>query len=231
MTSRTLLGTLVALSAVFAILLVTNNGPSVVHSPEAMSQYPTTTVADADVEVADHTSMLPGPTTTFAPSPSTTIATRSNTTTAEPATTTTTAPKQTTTTVQATTTTTVAEAAGSYNSAHEGSFASLINDHRSSNGLSALSRDGTLDAEARAWSKHMAEAGGLSHSDIGRFLPPWSTVGENVGYGGTVTTIFNSLVASSGHNENMLNGSFSAFGIGVWVDADGLIWTTHIFAG
>jgi uncharacterized protein YkwD len=117
---------------------------------------------------------------------------------------------------------------GGFNSGYEDSFASLINGHRASNGLSPLARDSSLDAEARAWSQTMASNGGLSHSDLGRFLPPWSSVGENVGVGGSVSSIFRGLTNSSGHNANML-GDFTHLGVGVWVDASGAIWTTHIF--
>jgi uncharacterized protein YkwD len=127
--------------------------------------------------------------------------------------------------VVAATTTTLS---GGFNAGYEGSFASVINAHRASNGLSALARNSSLDGEARAWSQTMASNGGLSHSDLGRFLPPWSSVGENVGVGGSVSTVFGGLTNSSGHNANML-GDFTHLGVGVWVDANGAIWTTHIF--
>jgi len=96
--------------------------------------------------------------------------------------------------------------------------------------LGGLTRNGALDSEARAWSKRMATRGDLSHSDLGRFLPPWSAAGENVGTGGSVSGLFNALVGSSGHRANMLGG-YTHFGIGVWVDESGTLWTTHIFTG
>ena len=154
---------------------------------------------------------------------STTTTTAAPTTTTEAAATTEQAPKpKATTTTQAET--------GGYSSSYESDFASLINGLRSSNGQSALSRDGSLDAEARAWSKAMAADGDISHSNLGRFLPPWSTAGENVGAGGSVTGLFGALADSAGHRANML-GNFTHFGIGVWVDSSGQIWTTHVFAG
>jgi uncharacterized protein YkwD len=117
-----------------------------------------------------------------------------------------------------------------YNSGYEADFASAINGYRSSEGLAKLSRDGSLDAEARAWSKRMATRGNLSHSDLGRFLPPWSAAGENVGTGGSVSGLFDALVGSSGHRANMLGG-YTHFGVGVWVDESGTLWTTHVFTG
>jgi uncharacterized protein YkwD len=75
----------------------------------------------------------------------------------------------------------------------------------------------------------MAAAGDISHSDIGRFLPPWSAAGENVGSGSSVSGLFGALADSDGHRANML-GDYTHFGIGVWVDGSGQIWTTHVFA-
>lgn len=122
------------------------------------------------------------------------------------------------------------EAGGGFNAGNESEFASSINIFRSANGLSGLSRDGSLDAEARAWAKQMADEGVISHSNIGRFIPPWSAVAENVGSGGTVSSLFGALTGSSGHRSNMLGG-FTHFGIGVWIDASGTLWTAHVFTG
>ena len=119
---------------------------------------------------------------------------------------------------------------GGANAEFESQFASLINSYRSNNGLAGLSRDGSLDARARSWSEQMAGAGGLSHSNIGSLLPPWSAAAENVGMGGSVNAVFDALAGSSGHRANMLGG-YTHFGVGVWVDSAGVIWTTHVFAG
>ncbi len=162
----------------------------------------------------------------------TTVATTTTTTTLAPTTTvaTTTAPEKPPTTQPKKTAPPSSSAKGGYNSGYEADFAASINSYRSSQGLSGLTRDGSLDAEARAWSKRMANRGDLSHSDIGRFLPPWSAAGENVGTGGSVSGLFDALVGSSGHRANMLGG-FTHCGIGVWVDDSGTLWTTHIFTG
>ncbi len=169
------------------------------------------------------TSTLPTTTTT------TTTTTTLATTTTQVEATTTSPKKPTTTQPQKAAPPPPATNAG-YNSGYEADFASAINNFRSSQGLAGLTRDGSLDAEARAWSKRMAQSGGLSHSDLGRFLPPWSAAGENVGAGGSVSGLFDALVGSSGHRANMLGG-YTHFGIGVWVDASGTLWTTHIFTG
>ncbi len=170
------------------------------------------------------TTTLPPTTTTLGP---TTTPGDTTTTSGAPATTSSPAPSSTSPpTTQAPTTT---APSGGYNAAAESEFASRINSLRSSNGLAALSRSGSLDSYARSWAKEMADAGSISHSNIGSLLGEWSSVGENVGVGGSVGAIFDSLVASAPHKSNML-GDFTHFGIGVYQDAGGALWTTHVFA-
>ena len=77
----------------------------------------------------------------------------------------------------------------------------------------------------------MADTGNFAHSDIGSLLNPWTVVGENIGYGPSVNSIFSALVASPGHYKNMVDPRFTAVGVGAYVDASGRIWTAHIFGG
>ena len=75
----------------------------------------------------------------------------------------------------------------------------------------------------------MAANGSIGHSAFGSLLPPWSAVGENVGSGGSVSGIFKALAASSGHAANIV-GDYTHMGIGAWRDAQGVLWTAHVFA-
>jgi uncharacterized protein YkwD len=111
----------------------------------------------------------------------------------------------------------------------ESDFYGRINSIRKSNGLSGLSANGSLASYARSWAKYMGDHDNLAHSNIGSLAPPWSSVAENVGKGGSVSGIFSALAGSSSHLSNML-GNFSHVGVGVWVDAGGTIWTVHVFA-
>lgn len=113
---------------------------------------------------------------------------------------------------------------------YEADFRSRINSLRSSNGLPALSSNGSLNSRARDWAKSMADSNKLKHSNIGNLVPPWSGAGENVGKGGSVSSIFNSLTGSSAHKANMV-GNYTDMGVGVWVDINGTLWTVHVFAG
>ena len=231
MTSRLAAGIAIAILAAAVVALAAQDEASLGRSPEVLSQS-LSAAPPSSTEPTDILDLLPdeSPTTSHV---------KTDTTEAEPAVTSTsavvarnssatTAPPAASTTTLAPATTTTAPQSGGFNSAHESSFASLINSHRSASGLSALSRNSSLDAEAREWSKQMAANGSLSHSQLGRFLPPWSSVAENVAVGGSVSSIFGGLTGSPGHNANML-GDFTNLGVGVWVDSAGTIWTTHVF--
>ncbi len=82
---------------------------------------------------------------------------------------------------------------------------------------------------ARDWSQHMGEIDTLYHSDFSVLFDPWTYLGENVGYGPNVTSIFNALVASPGHYANMMDPDFTHVGVGVWITDKGKMWTTHVF--
>lgn len=163
--------------------------------------------------------------TTVAPTTTTTTVSSTTSTAASPVTTT---PPTTTATTAPPTTAPTTTSAGGYVASAENDFASRINSYRSSSGLSGLQRDGSLDSYARSWAKKMGESGDLSHSSIGSLLPPWSAAGENVGFGGSVSVIFDALVGSSTHSSNMV-GDWTHMGIGVWRDASGALWTCHVF--
>lgn len=113
----------------------------------------------------------------------------------------------------------------------ESQFRSLINGLRGDVGVGALAANGPLDSYARNWAQTMGSTGNFEHSDISVLLGPWSRVGENIAYGYSVQSMFNGLVASQGHYDNMVNGDYTHFGVGVWVDGDGRIWTAHVFGG
>ena len=77
----------------------------------------------------------------------------------------------------------------------------------------------------------MADTGNFAHSNIASLLNPWTVVGENIGYGPSVNSVFNALVASPGHYKNMVDARFTAVGVGAYVDATGGVWTAHVFGG
>lgn len=111
-------------------------------------------------------------------------------------------------------------------------FLADLNRLRSSHGLSALARDGGLDALAQSWAQTMATDGSLRHSGLVYQVidGSWNAVGENISYGSTEASMFAGFEASAGHLANMVNADYTHVGIGVTVMGD-VIWTTHLFAG
>ncbi len=222
--------------AVMAFLGVINLNPEPATSVEAIRQVAsptTTTTAVVLTSLAPSEPVPLKPDLTDLGTTSTTIAT--TTTTAPPVETksaepppASTAPPSGSKPAATTTTTQAPVSKGGPNGDFEADFASKINSFRSGEGLGKLKRDGSLDSRARKWAERMASKGKLSHSDLGSLLPPWSAAGENVGVGGSVGGVFDALKGSSGHRSNML-GDYTHFGIGVWVDADGMVWTAHVF--
>ncbi|HUP17200.1 MAG TPA: CAP domain-containing protein [Acidimicrobiia bacterium] len=180
--------------------------------------FPTVTVASSTTTTTVPTTTTTKPVTTTTSAPVTTTTITPVVTTAPPTTTTSTVPITT-------------AAAGSFSAPAESEFISKINALRSSVGVAGLATNGDLNNYARWWAKQMADSGNFSHSDIGSLLDPWSTVGENIGYGPSVTSVFNALVASTSHYNNMVDPRFTSVGVGAYVDSTGLIWTAHVFGG
>jgi uncharacterized protein YkwD len=98
-------------------------------------------------------------------------------------------------------------------------------------GGNALAADGGLASYARAWARYMAEHNVSSHSNFRSLLGVWTIVGENIGVGASPTQIFQTLSSSPTHLANMVNPYFTHVGVGVWVDAGGVMWTAHVFGG
>jgi uncharacterized protein YkwD len=119
------------------------------------------------------------------------------------------------------------------NSAAAAQFTSLTNDVRAAAGVDPLVRDGSLDSLAAAWARELAASGSLRHSSIPRTIigKPWSTVGENVGYGPSVPAVHDALVGSAGHYANLVGASFTRLGVGAAIDAAGQVWVVEVFAG
>jgi uncharacterized protein YkwD len=211
-------------------LTLSPSNPALILVPGGATSATTTTTHDfTSLTVASTTTTTTTAPVTTTTGPGTTTTAPAATTTAAPVTTT--APPATTTTAAPVTTTTAAAVAGSFSAPAESEFLSKINGLRASVGVAGLASNAELNNYARWWAKQMADSGNFSHSDIASLIDPWSTVGENIGYGPTVTSIFNALVASTGHYNNMVDTRFTSIGIGAYVDATGRIWTAHVFGG
>jgi uncharacterized protein YkwD len=124
-------------------------------------------------------------------------------------------------------------AAPQVDSAGAGNLTSRTNDVRASAGLAPLDRDGSLDALAIDWARELASSGKLRHSAIPKSIigKPWTSAGENVGFGPSVDVVHDALVASAGHYANITGATYTRVGIGVAVDGAGQVWVVEVFAG
>ena len=86
-------------------------------------------------------------------------------------------------------------------SASEGEFLALINSSRSSNGLAPLSVDGGIRSHARNHTADMIAAGAIFHSTSAELQAAagsgWEKLGENVGRGGTPSSLHSAFMGSS----------------------------------
>lgn len=116
-------------------------------------------------------------------------------------------------------------------SGSEQAFLSAINSERSSRGLGPLQMDGGLQSHARSHTADMIASGGIYHSSSGELQAAagsgWGALGENVGRGGTVGSLHDAFMDSSGHRANIL-GDYNYVGIGT-DSADGSLWVTVVF--
>lgn len=116
-------------------------------------------------------------------------------------------------------------------SATESEFLAKINAERSANGLGALSMDGGLQAHARNHTQDMMDANQIFHSTSAELQAAagsgWSKLGENVGRGGSVSSLHQAFMNSSGHRANIL-GDYNYAGIGTGTK-DGVLYVTVVF--
>ena len=109
-------------------------------------------------------------------------------------------------------------------------FVDSVNAERASRGLPRLRVVNDLRSAARSHSIVMADQNRLHHnpnlgSDSGT---NWRRVAENVGVGGSVPTLHQALMNSSGHRANILDANVTEIGVGVEVRS-GRIWVTQMF--
>jgi hypothetical protein len=116
-------------------------------------------------------------------------------------------------------------------SGSEQAFLSAINSTRSSAGLGSLQMDGGLQAHARRHTADMIAAGEIFHSSSGELQSAagsgWEKLGENVGRGGTVSSLHQAFLDSPAHRANIL-GDYNYVGIGTDT-SDGVLYVTVVF--
>jgi len=109
----------------------------------------------------------------------------------------------------------------------------LVNDARSDAALPPLRHNVTLDIKADGWARKLRDACSLSHSRLQDGAPKdWQSLGENVGFGGTIADVQAGYLNSAGHRKNMLDPRFTQMGAAaVWGMCDGQrrVFTVQVF--
>jgi uncharacterized protein YkwD len=126
---------------------------------------------------------------------------------------------------------TVADAACYSNSDNERSFASKLNAARRAAGKSSLRLDPQLSKAAKVHTREMVRRNVLYHTPtdaLKRRVTNWVELGENVGVGGTTTSLHGAFMDSPAHRSNILYSNFRYVGIGA-KQAHGRLWVTVIF--
>lgn len=117
-------------------------------------------------------------------------------------------------------------------SGSEQSFLSAINSTRSAKGLGPLKMDGGLQSHARKHTADMIAADKIYHSSSGELQAAagsgWTKLGENVGRGGSVSSLHQAFLDSPGHRANIL-GDYNYAGIGTDTSSSGVLYVTVVF--
>lgn len=111
-------------------------------------------------------------------------------------------------------------------------FVAAINNLRASKGLGSLEVDGELTTIANDWATEMAKNDAISHRlDLRAGITAlWRTLGENVGFGPTVSQLMDAFIASPGHYKNLVDPRFNRIGVGT-VRVGDMLYTSHQFMG
>lgn len=114
-------------------------------------------------------------------------------------------------------------------SSKEAEFIDMTNNTRAQVGAPGLESNFSLWLKAGAWSIKMAGEGRLSHSNLSDGNTyNWKALGENVGTGGDLASIYSALTRSPGHYANIVDTRFQYLGVGVYYDGS-RYWVTQEF--
>jgi len=107
----------------------------------------------------------------------------------------------------------------------------LTNMDRGNNGVPPIYRDGCLDAAASDWAHAMADSATMAHSAGGGAAVQGcrgasASWGDNIGYWQpcNASEMEAWWMASPSHRPHILDGTYTAVGIGVWAEPSGRCW-------
>jgi uncharacterized protein YkwD len=118
----------------------------------------------------------------------------------------------------------------------ESEIVSLVNAHRTSLGLNALSTLNIVSGVAHGHTDYMIEVGQVSHDNFAQRAQTLmneaaaKSVGENVAYGySTAEGVVKGWLNSDGHRKIIENPDYTHFGISMETSADNRNYFTNIF--
>lgn len=115
----------------------------------------------------------------------------------------------------------------------EKAFARKMNNARHQAGKGGMKLDPELSKVATKQASNMAASQTLYHTPrakLSKRVTRWRTLGENVGYGSSVSQLHSMFMASPVHKANILNSGYRFVGVGV-AKAGGYLWVTVVFEG
>ena len=113
----------------------------------------------------------------------------------------------------------------------ERGFARKTNAARSNAGLHKLKLDPELSKAAKKHTYEMVNKNVLEHTtstNLRQRVTNWSILGENVGVGGTVSSLQTAFMNSPDHRANIMLPGFTNVGVGT-VHKNDRLWVTVIF--
>lgn len=94
--------------------------------------------------------------------------------------------------------------------------ADRLNADRGAYGMGPLITTDMLNAKAQAWADRLASQNTLYHSNLTDGISGcWRSLGENVGYGGSIAQVENTYMNSPPHRANILSSNYRDVGTGV----------------
>ncbi len=91
------------------------------------------------------------------------------------------------------------------------------------------SEEKALDMAENNYFAHTSPSGETPFDVMRRAGVQFSTAGENIARGGSVESLHNALMNSSGHRANILSTSYTHIGIGI-IERNGTLWVAQHFA-
>lgn len=95
--------------------------------------------------------------------------------------------------------------------------------------LAALPTQAQAQSKAQAWAEKLAAEGKLYHSKLPDGITvKWCSLGENVGYGPSVSAIEDAYMDSRGHRANILANKWNGVGVG-YAKEGKRVYTVQVF--